>query len=94
MRTLSIRTLAALAYERGEEFDPAAAPTPALVDWLSAAAGAAPIVTGPGPYELRRRRERERRIGRGGVPEWFSPCDLVAPLLPGTDGAVIHGEPV
>jgi hypothetical protein len=29
MRTPSIRTLAALAYERGEEFDPAASPTPA-----------------------------------------------------------------
>ena len=94
MRTPSIRTLAALAYERGEEFDPAAAPTPALVDWLSAASAAAPIMTEPGPYELRRRRERERRTANGRVPEWFSPCDLVAPLLPGADGAVVHGEPV
>jgi hypothetical protein len=41
MRTLSPRTLAALAYERGEEFDPAASPTPALVQDLSLAAPAA-----------------------------------------------------
>jgi hypothetical protein len=94
MRTLSIRTLAALAYERGEEFDPGVAPTPALVDWLSAASAAAPIVSDHGPYELRRCRERERRATRNGVPEWFSPCDLVAPVLPGSGGAVIHGEPV
>ena len=40
MRTPSIRTMAALAYERGEEFDPAAAPTPALVEWLAAASAA------------------------------------------------------
>jgi hypothetical protein len=92
MRTLSTRTLAALAYERGEEFDPAAAPTPALVEWLSAASAAAPIVAAPGPYERRRRRQRERRTASGGVPEWFSPCDLVAPSMPGTAGAVIHGE--
>jgi hypothetical protein len=92
MRTLSTRTLAALAYERGEEFDPGAGPTPALVEWLSAALAAAPIVTGPGSYECRRQRERERRAARGGVPEWFSPGDLVDTRVPGTNGAVVHGE--
>ena len=92
MRTLSIRTLAAFAYERGEEFDPAAPPTPALVEWLSQALAAAPIVSGPGPYELRRRRQRARRTASGEVPEWFSPGDLVDGAVPGASGALVHGE--
>jgi hypothetical protein len=92
MRTLSTRTLAALAYERGEEFDPAATPTPALVEWLSAASAAAPIVSGPGPYERRRRRARERRTGLGRVPDWFTPCDLVDGPLAGGHGDLLHGE--
>jgi hypothetical protein len=92
MRTLSTRTLAALAYERGEEFDPGATPTPALVEWLSQASAAAPIVSGPGPYELRRRRQRERRTANGDVPEWFSPGDLVDGGVAGASGALVHGE--
>jgi hypothetical protein len=92
MRTPSIRTLAALAYERGEELDPATTATPALVEWLSAASAAAPIVAAPGPYEQRRRRRRERRATSNGVPDWFSPGDLVDSPTPGTPGAVIHGE--
>ena len=92
MRTLSIRTLAALAYERGEEFDPGAMPTPALVEWLSQASAAAPIVSGPGPYEIRRRRRRERRTSSGDVPDWFSPGDLVDGGVAGASGALVHGE--
>jgi hypothetical protein len=34
MRTPSIRTLAAIAYERGEEFDPTLMLSPALVEQL------------------------------------------------------------
>ena len=92
MQTPSMRFVAALAYERGEEFDPGATPTPALVEWLSQASAAAPIVSGPGPYELRRRRHRERRTASGEVPEWFSPGDLVDGGVPGASGALVHGE--
>ena len=91
MRTLSMRTVAALAYERGEEFDPAATPTPALLEDLAAATRAGAIVAEPGEYDRRRRRERERRAAAG-VPAWFSPDDLVAVGVPGTQGRLIHGE--
>jgi hypothetical protein len=92
MRTPSIRTLAALAYERGEEFDPALTPTPALMEYLVAASAAAPIVSGPGSYERRRRRERERRTGLDRVPDWFSPCDLADPTVLRAHGDLVHGE--
>jgi hypothetical protein len=92
MRTLSIRTVAALAYERGEEFDPSSMPTPRLLEDLSAVSCARAIVPEPGACERRRRRERQRRVASGGVPEWFSPCDLVSPLVPGVHGRVVHGE--
>lgn len=94
MRTLSTRSVAALAYERGEEFDPATMPTPALLEDLSAASGAGAIVAEPTSCERRRRRERERRAALGGAPDWFSPCDLVAPLIAGVSGRLVHGEPV
>jgi hypothetical protein len=94
MRTLSIRTVAALAYERGEEFDPSSMPTPSLLEDLSALSCARAIVAEPGACERRRQRERARRAAPRGVPEWFSPCDLVAPLVPGVQGRVVHGEPV
>lgn len=89
MRTPSTRTLAALAYERGEEFDPAVVPTPALVEWLSAASAAAPIVSGPGPYERRRRRERERRRALSETPAWLRAEDLLGPPV-----RLVNGEPV
>jgi hypothetical protein len=92
MRTPSIRTMAALAYERGEEFDPAAVPTPALVEWLSAASAAAPIVSGPGRYERRRRRERRRRGTVDRIPDGFSPCDLAGPPVARAHGELVHGE--
>jgi hypothetical protein len=61
MSTLSTRTLAALAFERGEEFDPALTlPSTPLADDLAQLAGARLA------YALsaaeRRRRERARRI--------------------------------
>ena len=77
MRTLSTRTMAALAYERGEEFDPALTATPALVDELATWQRAGMPVEAPSPYERRRARERERRQEVSAVPEWFSLQDLV-----------------
>jgi len=77
MRTLSIRELSSLAYERGEEFDPAMAPTPDLVAELSSWERAASPVGDAGPYERRRARERSRRQELRAVPEWFSLQDLV-----------------
>ncbi len=38
MRTPSIRTLHAIAYERGEEFDPALMLSPTLAEWLDSGA--------------------------------------------------------
>ena len=88
MSTLSTRTLAALAFERGEEFDPALMPTPELVEDLATAGSAMPLVGEPGSYERRRRRERERRL-LARVPDWFSADDLVS-----RGEMVIHDEPV
>jgi hypothetical protein len=68
MPTLSTRTLAALAFERGEEFDPALTlPSAPLAEDLALLAGARPLICEPSPTERRRRRERARRAG--GAPE-------------------------
>ena len=88
MQTLSTRSLTAIAYERGEEFDPALMPAPELVEDLGVAGSAMPLIGEAGSYERRRRRERERRLLER-VPAWFSADDLV-----GDSTAVIHGEPV
>lgn len=88
MHCVSTRALAALAYERGEEFDPALMPTPEAVEELGAAMGAIPVVGGPGDYERRRIRRRERRM-LARVPDWFSADDLVPDTI-----AVVHGEPI
>jgi hypothetical protein len=56
MRTPSIRTLAAIAYERGEEFDPAdpAMLTPALAERLQLTSVGATIAFAlPSPKEVR-----------------------------------------
>ena len=88
MQTPSMRFFAALAYERGEEFDAALMPTPELVEDFGAAGGATPLSAEPGRYERRRRQEGERRMLER-VPAWFSADDLVR-----DDMTVIHGEPV
>jgi hypothetical protein len=90
MRTPSTRTLAALAYERGEEFDASLWLSPALIDYLSDAERACRPVEAPSPYERRRRRERERREADARVPGWFSAGDLAQPAWSG--GRLIHGE--
>jgi hypothetical protein len=88
MHRPSIRTLAALAYERGEEFDPSAVPTPALMEQLSIAASARPIVPGSAPFDC---GPGVRTVPRQ-VPAWFSACDLVDPPIAGAGRAVVHGE--
>jgi hypothetical protein len=78
MRTLSTRTMFALAYEHGEEYDPSLPPlTPELLDELALFEHARPIIGEDGPYEKARQRRRERRqLNR--VPDWFSAQDLIA----------------
>jgi hypothetical protein len=69
MSTLSTRTLAALAFERGEEFDPALTlPSAPLAEDLALLAGARDLMCELSPTERRRRRERERRGACAGVP--------------------------
>ena len=77
MHTLSTRTLSALAYERGEEYDPAQPVAAELLETLSLVEHAAPVIGEDGPYERARRRRRERnQLSR--IPEWFSAQDLIA----------------
>ena len=82
MYTLSTRTLSALAYERGEEYDPSLPPvTPSEIDERALFETARPIIGEPGDYERRRRSQRERRRAKrelDGIPEWFSAQDLIA----------------
>jgi hypothetical protein len=66
MRRLSTRTLSALAYERGEEYDPSLPPvSPVEMDALVLCERAQAIVGEAGAYErarqARRRRRREQR---------------------------------
>ena len=77
MHTLSTRTLSALAFDRGEEYDPADPVWPALVETLSLVEHARPVIGEAGPFERARQRARERRQ-RNGVPAWFSAEDLIA----------------
>jgi hypothetical protein len=88
MHTVSVRTMQDLAYERGEEFDPALfAPSDELVDGLALAGVAAPIVEAPSEYERERHNARRRRQALRSIPAWFEAQDL-APL------EHIHGEVV
>jgi hypothetical protein len=77
MRTLSTRTLFALAYDRGEEYDPTQPIAPELVETLSLVEHAAPAIGEAGPCELARRRRRERHE-RSSIPAWFAADDLIA----------------
>jgi hypothetical protein len=77
MCTLSTRTLAALAFERGEEFDPALTlPTAPLAEDLALLAGARPLVCELSPGERRRRRERARRAACTAEPTALRLGDL------------------
>jgi hypothetical protein len=77
MHTPSTRILSALAYDRGEEYDPAELITPDLLEALSLVEQARPVIGEDGPYERARQRRRERRDSNG-IPAWFSAEDLVA----------------
>jgi hypothetical protein len=77
MHTLSTRTLSALAYDRGEEYDPGQPVAPDLLETLSLVEHAAVVIGEAGPYERARQRRRERtQLSR--IPEWFSAQDVIA----------------
>jgi hypothetical protein len=77
MHTLSTRAQSALAYERGEEYDPSQPIAEELLETLSMVEHARPVIGDDGPYERARQRRRERRqLGR--IPDWFSAQDLIA----------------
>ena len=82
MHTPSTRILSALAYDRGEEFDPGLPPCSALVEALSLVDHATLVFGEEGSFErarrLRRERDRARGRERAEVPGWFSAQDLIA----------------
>jgi hypothetical protein len=77
MHTLSTRILSALAYDRGEEYDPAEPVCPDLMETLALVEQARPVISDDGPYERARQRRQERRQANG-IPAWFAAEDLVA----------------
>jgi hypothetical protein len=81
MRTLSTRALAALAYERGQDRDPVAVLTAALLDDLSLAREARPLDAEPSAGERERLRRRRARAARRELHE----CDEFGPIT-GTPG--------
>jgi hypothetical protein len=89
MHMPSTRALCAMAFDRGEEFDPGQLPPPSLLEELALGASARPITHGLSYSERRRRRERGARYALASVPEWFSAEDLlIAPW------ESVHAEPV
>jgi hypothetical protein len=77
MHTPSTRILSALAYDRGEEYDPAEPVAPDLLEALSLVEQARPVIGEDGSYERARQRRRERSE-RTAIPDWFSAEDLIA----------------
>jgi hypothetical protein len=89
MHNPSTRTLSALAFDRGQDYDPAQPLPTALLDELELVAHAAPIVEDAGPVERRRQRARARHRAIANVPEWFAVDDLItAPW----EQRAVHGE--
>jgi hypothetical protein len=86
MHTLSTRSLSALAFDRGEEYDPGQPLSECVIADLELSAGAQPIIADISPADRRRRNGANRRTVAG-VPDWFSVDDLV----PGPFETV-HGE--
>jgi len=76
MHSLSTRTLSVLAYDRGEEYDPADPVAPNLLEVLSLMERARSILGEDGPYDRARQRRRDRRQADG-IPVWFSAEDLI-----------------
>jgi len=86
MHTLSTRTLSALAFDRGEEYDPGQPLSESVLADLELSAGAQPIITEISPAE-RSRRDRAERRAMAGVPDWFSAEDLLR-----GQWETVHGE--
>ena len=78
MHTVSTRILSALAYERGEEYDPGQPVAFGVIEALSLVDQARPVIGEDGPYERARQRRRKQRGELAGVPAWFSAQDLIA----------------
>jgi len=78
MHTPSTRILSALAYDRGEEYDPGQPVCPEVLEALSLVEHAAPVIGEEGSYERARQRRRERERERAAIPDWFSAQDLIA----------------
>jgi hypothetical protein len=88
MHTPSTRILSALAYDRGEEYDPAEPVAPDLLEALSLVEQARPVIGEDGPYERARQRRRDRRQADG-IPAWFSAEDLIAAPWETVDGRLV-----
>ena len=88
MHTPSTRMLPALAYDRGEEYDPAQPVCPDVLELLSLVERARPLIGEDGPYERARRRRRER-CEANGIPAWFSAEDLIAAPWETADGLLV-----
>ena len=73
MHTLSTRTLSALAFERGEDYDPGQPVAAGLIEALSLVEHAAPVIGEDGPYERARQRRRERAQLSGPDPVCVTP---------------------
>jgi hypothetical protein len=86
MHSLSTRTLSALAFDRGEEYDPGQPLSESVLADLELCACAQPIIADISPAE-RRRRDSESRRTLGRVPEWFSVDHLVR-----GPWETVHGE--
>lgn len=87
MHALTIRTIHDVAYDRGEDYDPAVMDdVPDLLADLTIGQNAAPPIEAPSLYDRRRARARERRDALAAVPEWLTASDLAEPLVG------IHGE--
>ena len=96
MYTVSTRTLSALAYDRGEEYDPGQPIAPGLLEELSLIEHARPLVGEDGSCERARQRRRSGsrpricsprrgRAGRSASPERAGRARLAAGLVTTAD---------
>ena len=90
MHSLSPRTLAALAFDRGEEYDAGQPISSIVLENLTLVAHATPVTGQEGPVERKRKRKRarERRQQLPAIPDWFSLEDLIGAW----ERQVIHDE--
>ena len=74
MHTISMRTLSALAYDRGEEFDPGQPVSAQLVESLSLLDHAWLLPATPSGSS---KPAKARRSAAAAIPAWFSAEDLI-----------------